>query len=82
MPNLARTATRAPTSVIGRFKLLKLPKQVNEPLGDGLLKVVVCTEPSPDGGLKLFNDPSRARSSAGMTCCLTESSRLNGTIPD
>ena len=37
--DLARTATRAPTSVIGRFKLLKLPKQVNEPLGDGLLKL-------------------------------------------
>jgi hypothetical protein len=53
MPNLARTATCAPTNVIGRFKLLKLPKQVNEPLGDGLLKVVLCTEPSPDGGLKL-----------------------------
>jgi hypothetical protein len=40
-------------ALLGRFKLLKLPKQVNEPLGDGLLKVVLCTEPSPDGSLKL-----------------------------
>jgi hypothetical protein len=38
-----------------RFKLLKLPKQVNEPLGDGLLKVVLCTEPSPDAiGMTVF----------------------------
>jgi hypothetical protein len=42
-----------PPALLRRIELLKLPKQVNEPLGDGLLKVVLCTEPSPDGGLKL-----------------------------
>jgi hypothetical protein len=54
MANLPARLRALPPALLRRFELLKLPKQVNEPLGDGLLKVVLCTEPSPDGGLKLL----------------------------
>jgi hypothetical protein len=54
------------------ISLFQLNEQVNEPLGDGLPKVVLYLEASPDGGLKLAQHPSRTPSSGGMTHRLIE----------